>query len=85
MAEDTTEEAISADDWGAAMAEQAAVETPAAQRHVFEQFGAEGGAELGRFTVYASTEVHSSIDKAVKLAGTFKVARIQRSDLHEHK
>ena len=44
MAEDTTEEAISADDWGAAMAEQAAVETPAAQPHVFEQFGAEGGA-----------------------------------------
>ncbi len=40
MAEDTTEqEEISADDWGAAMAEQAAVETPAAEPHVFEQFG----------------------------------------------
>ncbi|MBU0688768.1 MAG: flagellar motor switch protein FliN [Gammaproteobacteria bacterium] len=39
MAEDTTEqEEISADDWGAAMAEQAAVETPAAEPHVFEQF-----------------------------------------------
>ncbi|MDD2700493.1 MAG: flagellar motor switch protein FliN [Sideroxydans sp.] len=44
MAEDTTEEAISADDWGAAMAEQAASETPAAQPHVFEQFAGEGGA-----------------------------------------
>lgn len=44
MAEDTTEEAISADDWGAAMAEQAAVEPPAAQPHVFEQFAGEGGA-----------------------------------------
>jgi flagellar motor switch protein FliN/FliY len=38
MAEDTTEEAISADDWGAAMAEQAAVEETPAQPHVFEQF-----------------------------------------------
>jgi len=39
MAEDTTEEAISADDWGAAMAEQATAEvTPATQPHVFEQF-----------------------------------------------
>lgn len=44
MADETTEE-ISADDWGAAMAEQAA--TPAApevQPHVFEQFGGAGGA-----------------------------------------
>lgn len=44
MAEDTTEEAISADDWGAAMAEQAAAEPAAAQPHVFEQFAGEGGA-----------------------------------------
>lgn len=39
MAEDTTEqEEISADDWGAAMAEQAAAEPAAAEPHVFEQF-----------------------------------------------
>lgn len=39
MAEDTTEQdAISADDWGAAMAEQAAAEPAAAEPHVFEQF-----------------------------------------------
>ncbi len=40
------EDAISADDWGAAMAEQAAVEPPVvepAKPHVFEQFGAAGG------------------------------------------
>ena len=34
---------ITADDWGAAMAEQAATDAPA-QPHVFEQFGASGGA-----------------------------------------
>ena len=39
MAEETKEQ-ISADDWGAAMAEQAA-SAPAAQPAVFEQFGAE--------------------------------------------
>ena len=44
MAEQTTEDAITADDWGAAMAEQAAVDTPAAQPHVFEQFAGESGA-----------------------------------------
>jgi len=44
MADETTEE-ISADDWGAAMAEQtAAPATPEAQPHVFEQFGGTGGA-----------------------------------------
>jgi flagellar motor switch protein FliN/FliY len=43
MAEDTKEQ-ISADDWGAAMAEQAAVDPPAVQPAVFEQFGAAGGA-----------------------------------------
>jgi flagellar motor switch protein FliN/FliY len=45
MAEDTKEQ-ISADDWGAAMAEQATVDTPATpiQPHVFEQFGGTGGA-----------------------------------------
>ncbi|MBI5007576.1 MAG: flagellar motor switch protein FliN [Nitrosomonadales bacterium] len=44
MAEETKEQ-ISADDWGAAMAEQASAEpTPAAQPHVFEQFGGAGGA-----------------------------------------
>ena len=43
MAEESTEQ-ISADDWGAAMAEQAAVDTPAVQPHVFEQFGGAGGA-----------------------------------------
>lgn len=45
MAEETTEQ-ISADDWGAAMAEQAAVApaAPAVQPHVFEQFGGAGGA-----------------------------------------
>ncbi|MDZ4200615.1 MAG: flagellar motor switch protein FliN [Gallionella sp.] len=40
---DDTSDAISADDWGAAMAEQTAAEEPAAppaQPHVFEQFGA---------------------------------------------
>jgi flagellar motor switch protein FliN/FliY len=42
MAEETKEQ-ISADDWGAAMAEQAAA-VPAAQPAVFEQFGAAGGA-----------------------------------------
>ncbi len=36
---------ITADDWGAAMAEQAAATPqPEAQPHVFEQFGAGGGA-----------------------------------------
>jgi flagellar motor switch protein FliN/FliY len=38
---------ITADDWGAAMAEQATVETPAvaeAKPHVFEQFGTPAGA-----------------------------------------
>ncbi|ADE10830.1 flagellar motor switch protein FliN [Sideroxydans lithotrophicus] len=46
MAEETTEQ-ISADDWGAAMAEQTsadAVAQPAVQPHVFEQFGGAGGA-----------------------------------------
>lgn len=46
MADDTiTSDEISADDWGAAMAEQAAATTPAAETkpHVFEQFGAGGG------------------------------------------
>ena len=44
MADETTEQ-ISADDWGAAMAEQtAAPVTPEAQPHVFEQFGGTGGA-----------------------------------------
>jgi flagellar motor switch protein FliN/FliY len=43
MADDTITDAISADDWGAAMAEQAAA-TPEATPHVFEQFGAGGGA-----------------------------------------
>ncbi|OIR15897.1 flagellar motor switch protein FliN [mine drainage metagenome] len=45
MAEESTEQ-ISADDWGAAMAEQAAVDpvAPAVQPHVFEQFGGAGGA-----------------------------------------
>lgn len=47
MADDTiTSDEISADDWGAAMAEQAAATTPAAEEakpHVFEQFGASGG------------------------------------------
>jgi flagellar motor switch protein FliN/FliY len=43
MAEETKEQ-ISADDWGAAMAEQTAAEpTPAVAPHVFEQFGAAGG------------------------------------------
>ncbi|HLP98531.1 MAG TPA: flagellar motor switch protein FliN [Sideroxyarcus sp.] len=45
MADETTEQ-ISADDWGAAMAEQTAAETAqaAAQPHVFEQFGGGAGA-----------------------------------------
>jgi flagellar motor switch protein FliN/FliY len=43
MAEETKEQ-ISADDWGAAMAEQAAVDPTPVQPHVFEQFGAAGGA-----------------------------------------
>lgn len=46
MADDTITDEISADDWGAAMAEQAA-STPVAESakpHVFEQFGAAGGA-----------------------------------------
>ena len=44
MAEETKEQ-ISADDWGAAMAEQASAEpAAAAQPHVFEQFGGAGGA-----------------------------------------
>jgi flagellar motor switch protein FliN/FliY len=42
MAEETTEQ-ISADDWGAAMAEQSAA-VPPAQPHVFEQFGGGGAA-----------------------------------------
>lgn len=41
MTEETSGE-ISADDWGAAMAEQNS--QPAAQAHVFEQFGAGGAA-----------------------------------------
>jgi len=41
MSEDSSGE-ISADDWGAAMAEQNS--QPAAQAHVFEQFGAGGAA-----------------------------------------
>ena len=40
MAEENSGE-ISADDWGAAMAEQSSTQ-PAAQAHVFEQFGASG-------------------------------------------
>ena len=43
MAEETKEQ-ISADDWGAAMAEQAARRSPRHNRHVFEQFGGAGGA-----------------------------------------
>jgi flagellar motor switch protein FliN/FliY len=46
MAEETTEQ-ISADDWGAAMAEQTSADAaaqPAVQPHVFEQFGGAGGA-----------------------------------------
>ena len=43
MPDESTKQ-ISADDWGAAMAEQAEV-TPATQPHVFEQFG--GGASQG--------------------------------------
>ncbi len=40
-----TKEQISADDWGAAMAEQSAADAaPAVQPHVFEQFGGAGGA-----------------------------------------
>ncbi|GAB4115098.1 MAG: flagellar motor switch protein FliN [Sideroxydans sp.] len=42
--ENTAPEAITADDWGAAMAEQTAAEPAAAQPHVFEQFAGEGGA-----------------------------------------
>jgi flagellar motor switch protein FliN len=41
MSEESSGE-ISADDWGAAMAEQS--NQPAAQAHVFEQFGAGGAA-----------------------------------------
>jgi flagellar motor switch protein FliN/FliY len=46
MAEEETKEQISADDWGAAMAEQASAEPaqPAVAPHVFEQFGGDGGA-----------------------------------------
>jgi flagellar motor switch protein FliN/FliY len=43
MAEETAEQ-ISADDWGAAMAEQAATPEPTAQPHVFEQLGGTGSA-----------------------------------------
>ncbi len=46
MAEETTEQ-ISADDWGAAMAEQTSADAAtqaAVQPHVFEQFGGTGGA-----------------------------------------
>jgi flagellar motor switch protein FliN/FliY len=45
MADETTEQ-ISADDWGAAMAEQASSTPaePAVQPHVFEQFGGTGAA-----------------------------------------
>ena len=46
MSEETAgSEAISADDWGAAMAEQTSVTnaTEAAKPHVFEQFGSAGG------------------------------------------
>jgi len=42
--ETATEEAITADDWGAAMAEQTTAEPAATQPHVFEQFAGEGGA-----------------------------------------
>jgi flagellar motor switch protein FliN/FliY len=42
MAEDNAQ--ITADDWGAAMAEQAATPAPDAQPHVFEQLGAGTGA-----------------------------------------
>ena len=45
--ETTTEEAITADDWGAAMAEQSSTESATAEiakPHVFEQFGSTGGA-----------------------------------------
>jgi flagellar motor switch protein FliN/FliY len=45
MAEEDTTEQISADDWGAAMAEQtAAPATPEVKPHEFEQFGGSGGA-----------------------------------------
>jgi len=45
MADESTEQ-ISADDWGAAMAEQTTADAaaqPAAQPHVFEQFAGAGG------------------------------------------
>ncbi len=50
MADETTTDEISADDWGAAMAEQAAAEpTPAAaEPHVFQQFGAGASASTGQ-------------------------------------
>jgi flagellar motor switch protein FliN/FliY len=41
---DEPSEQISADDWGAAMAEQATTPVAEAQPHVFEQFGGAGGA-----------------------------------------
>ena len=49
MAEETTaQDAITADDWGAAMAEQTTAEPAATQPHVFEQFAGAGGAKIGR-------------------------------------
>jgi flagellar motor switch protein FliN/FliY len=50
MADETTTDEISADDWGAAMAEQASA-TPAAEAaapHVFQQFGAGASAATGQ-------------------------------------
>ncbi|MFA5371069.1 MAG: flagellar motor switch protein FliN [Sideroxydans sp.] len=45
MAEQTTEqEAISADDWGAAMAEQSSTDPTPVQPHVFEKFAGDSGA-----------------------------------------
>ncbi len=45
MAEQITEqEAISADDWGAAMAEQSGADATPVQPHVFEQFAGDSGA-----------------------------------------
>lgn len=59
MAEETTEQ-ITADDWGAAMAEQAASEPTATQPHVFEQLGAGGSAT-------ASNDLDMILDIPVQL------------------
>lgn len=62
MAEETTEQ-ISADDWGAAMAEQTSADAaqPAVQPHVFEQFGGAGGAT-------AHNDLDMILDIPVKLS-----------------